>query len=519
MMIVVESSMGILLCVAVLLGGWATASLYPSDLNGIYRGAWNSDPLGSGQMFMQVIEEHVDDPRPAYQLMRGEIVLRQHDDPHNDAYLIFAGAYVRATGAMLLFSNVPNWNRRPDFQKFVGSRNGSEQYWPEIDMGDGVVPVRTFAAIGNCRFTMELQVLPLIFGDNREYDPDTGDTVWRQGSRDIDRASIQGILISDDCHLNVSIATARTQSTVVLDRASGFATMASGLTIIQMLFTVRQVQHTGRLGEVSMWAIALQSLLDAYLCVNHIGVAMRVPGLWLSFMVLTMFEFLLFSLFQVRLLFLIWKANHRNAFDIATAEERRNMINNLNTRLYIFIFGGLLLIFYTGHDHEFLTTIVLHSPWVAQIIHNVYYDVSRGLLPNYILVMAASRLVLPLYQYGDPENYMETPTNYTFCFCLVLWIMTQVALLLGQHHLGSRFFIAGRFLPAKYNYYQSVPVTNEDICAICMMEITEDVETQQEEPQTIMVTPCNHLFHSICLITWMEQKMECPSCRGPLPSL
>lgn len=98
---------------------------------------------------------------------------------------------------------------------------------------------------------------------------------------------------------------------------------------------------------------------------------MRVPGLWLSFMVLTMFEFLLFSLFQVRLLFLIWKANHRNAFDIATAEERRNMINNLNTRLYIFIFGGLLLIFYTGHDHEFLTTIVLHSPWVAQIIHNV----------------------------------------------------------------------------------------------------------------------------------------------------
>lgn len=65
--------------------------------------------------------------------------------------------------------------------------------------------------------------------------------------------------------VNVSIATARTQSTVVLDRASGFATMASGLTIIQMLFTVRQVQHTGRLGEVSMWAIALQSLLDAYL--------------------------------------------------------------------------------------------------------------------------------------------------------------------------------------------------------------------------------------------------------------
>lgn len=33
----------------------------------------------------------------------------------------------------------------------------------------------------------------------------------------------------------------------------------------------------------------------------------------------------------------------------------------------------------------------------------------------------------------------------------------------------------------------------------------------------IMLTPCNHLFHSKCLITWYERKKDCPVCRLTLP--
>jgi hypothetical protein len=31
------------------------------------------------------------------------------------------------------------------------------------------------------------------------------------------------------------------------------------------------------------------------------------------------------------------------------------------------------------------------------------------------------------------------------------------------------------------------------------------------------VTPCDHFFHSGCLQRWMDIKMECPTCRRPLP--
>ena len=29
-----------------------------------------------------------------------------------------------------------------------------------------------------------------------------------------------------------------------------------------------------------------------------------------------------------------------------------------------------------------------------------------------------------------------------------------------------------------------------------------------------MMTPCKHYYHPDCLKQWMDQKMECPSCRA-----
>jgi hypothetical protein len=41
----------------------------------------------------------------------------------------------------------------------------------------------------------------------------------------------------------------------------------------------------------------------------------------------------------------------------------------------------------------------------------------------------------------------------------------------------------------------------------------------QIENKKFMGTPCDHVFHSGCLLVWMSQKMECPVCRTSLPSI
>ena len=50
-------------------------------------------------------------------------------------------------------------------------------------------------------------------------------------------------------------------------------------------------------------------------------------------------------------------------------------------------------------------------------------------------------------------------------------------------------------------------------------EALRDYLDTQIENKKFMGTPCDHVFHSACLLVWMGQKMECPVCRSELPSI
>ena len=48
--------------------------------------------------------------------------------------------------------------------------------------------------------------------------------------------------------------------------------------------------------------------------------------------------------------------------------------------------------------------------------------------------------------------------------------------------------------------------------------LREYLDTQIENKK-FMGTPCDHVFHTSCMLVWMGQKMECPVCRRELPSI
>ncbi|KAH9792380.1 transmembrane E3 ubiquitin-protein ligase FLY2 [Citrus sinensis] len=101
-----------------------------------------------------------------------------------------------------------------------------------------------------------------------------------------------------------------------------------------------------------------------------------------------------------------------------------------------------------------------------------------------------------------------------WCICLCVFIGLQASILLLQHYLGSRWFIPRQILPEKYSYYRRFDqgTYHTTDCVICMTAID-----LMQRSNDCMVTPCDHFFHSGCLQRWMDIKMECPTCRRPLP--
>lgn len=100
-----------------------------------------------------------------------------------------------------------------------------------------------------------------------------------------------------------------------------------------------------------------------------------------------------------------------------------------------------------------------------------------------------NRLVVPLYLYGCPENFIHllfsdyrpdyrvrfhlhvqhahghlpshpTPPSLQhpqMCAALVTWQALQVAVLFSQDFWGPQYMIPARFLPPKYDYYRPIP--------------------------------------------------------------
>ena len=47
-----------------------------------------------------------------------------------------------------------------------------------------------------------------------------------------------------------------------------------------------------------------------------------------------------------------------------------------------------------------------------------------------------------------------------------------------------------------------------DECSICLESLSS--------PQMSIRLPCNHIFHSKCILLWFEKELICPNCRAPI---
>ncbi|KAL3322725.1 hypothetical protein AABB24_040024 [Solanum stoloniferum] len=318
-----------------------------------------------------------------------------------------------------------------------------------------------------------------------------------------------------DCFSPMLLNATSVNIEVYYNKAVNYTLMVTFISFLQVLLLIRQMEHSNTqsgAAKVSILMIGQQAIMDAYLCLLHLTAGILVESLFNAFATAAFFKFVVFSIFEMRYLLAIWKAN-RPMNSGEGWEAMRRELSVLYSRFYGILLGGLLFMY---EFHKFLRPILilLHSFWIPQIVTNVIRDSRKPLHPHYILGMTLTRLAIPLYVFGCPHNFMRIEPDKNWCICLGVFIAVQASILLLQHYLGSRWFIPRQILPEKYNYYRRFDqgANHATDCVICMTAIDH---TQRSN--NCMVTPCDHFFHSGCLQRWMDIKMECPTCRSPLP--
>ncbi|XP_034928378.1 transmembrane E3 ubiquitin-protein ligase FLY2 [Populus alba] len=342
-----------------------------------------------------------------------------------------------------------------------------------------------------------------------------------QSDGDHDRFHIEGLMESPaaddegDCFSPILLNATSVNIEVYYNKAVNYTLMVTFVSFLQVLLLIRQMEHSNTqsgAAKVSILMIGQQAIMDAYLCLLHLTAGILVESLFNAFATAAFFKFVVFSIFEMRYLLAIWKAS-RPMNSGEGWETMRRELSVLYSRFYGILLGGILVM-YEFHNYLRSILFLMYSFWIPQIFTNVIRDSRKPLHPHYILGMTVTRLAIPLYIFGCPNNFMRTEPDKAWCLYLGVFIGLQASILLLQHYLGSRWFIPRQILPEKYFYYRRFDQESNHTtdCVICMTAI--DLTRHSND---CMVTPCDHFFHSGCLQRWMDIKMECPTCRRPLP--
>lgn len=275
-----------------------------------------------------------------------------------------------------------------------------------------------------------------------------------------------GSIHSPNCdftaHLNVTALRTDWEHTTGKAINYSFYMMLTCLTQIMVL--LRQLLHTqaqSAATRVSLLCIGWQTVLDALLCLGHIYLSLAMQPLFTAFASVAFFKLLIFCVIEMKYMALIIQArNSSNGGN--TTELLRRQVAMLHLRFYVALFGAFLAFFYAGEKFRIPYNLALYSFWVPQIVQNVITEAKRPMHNYYIYGMSLTRLVAPLYVFGESNNFLkevypESPTDLYMCELLVLWIGIQTAVLIAQGKYGARFMIPSRFLPPKFDYSRPIP--------------------------------------------------------------
>ncbi|KNC48408.1 uncharacterized protein AMSG_04857 [Thecamonas trahens ATCC 50062] len=335
-----------------------------------------------------------------------------------------------------------------------------------------------------------------------------------------------GVLKSAKCGLTLKFELASVDPYEFERKTMWYLVMLAATAVAQLAAFVIQLEHSRAhpvLANVSMLAIGALSVVDCYLCLLHFS-GLSSARLAPSFAIAAFVKFVLSFVYEMRYVFAVWRA--RNAGDWAAGWLAvRVRICRLYSWYYVALLIGITAMYqFDGHWPWF--SLLVHAYWIPQIVTNAQRDTANALAPVFVLGTSASRLIIPAYMQLCPTNVFHTPPTPGAFTALTLLVAGQVIILLAQARLGPRFFVPAAWLDPPHNYHPPPAVILADsageqpTCTICMERVDLDPPPPgRSRTELWMHTPCKHTFHTLCLIQWMDIRLECPVCRAPLPHL
>ncbi|KAL9645193.1 hypothetical protein ABK040_002394 [Willaertia magna] len=347
---------------------------------------------------------------------------------------------------------------------------------------------------------------------------------------------VNGIMSSVNCNHTIVFSENFHDNVNFLSELNTFLQFGTFFTILQVIGLFRQMKSTrtrSLASKVSILFVGFTSTLSFITFSTSLAFLLNFYEVFNSAIALSIMSFIALAC-SIQYMLFIWRSQYPDQYEtVASASVHMR-------KLFFFFWGFSMMILFGGyyllHVHPNYIKYLLYfllSYLVPQIFVNILYNTKKSLDLFYTFIITLQYVSVVYYFCMRENNFLEFPLDYTLCFWLGSYVWLQFIILLLQHYIDPRFKfkLFNCLLPPKYNYHRPIPMNlleeGECKCVICMHEIELPKKEKDDEntlldnnnytSTDIMVTPCNHCFHTICLERWREYKNECPLCKKELP--
>ncbi|SCL98337.1 E3 ubiquitin-protein ligase, putative [Plasmodium chabaudi chabaudi] len=339
-----------------------------------------------------------------------------------------------------------------------------------------------------------------------------------------DEANYHGVLSSSDCNIEISLEGYDEDNSYFSRKVTNFVLMFNIKSLIELGLFYKQIKNSENMrntSKVSIISICLNSYIEIFESLLLLYQVLFSKLLLTSYMAMIILKFLLYTFMEIRYILIIWKANNSHHSANNNWEYMQRQLSILYKYYYSFVLL-LIAIFYYIFPYFPYLILLIYLCWVPQICLDIWKGQHKSISLNFVFLLSICRIFLPVYIFLYPYNIFQLDifsnvgdlSNSTFSFLIIFFISLQLLFMYAQRIYGPRYFFNTSLLPHVHNYYQNLDPNFEagiPECVICMYNIILN-------NTKYCVTPCYHIFHEKCLQQWMNIKMECPTCRGPLPN-
>ena len=375
----------------------------------------------------------------------------------------------------------------------------------------------------------------------------------------------QLIIVSKD--LNVTIETKISSNEHLNQEVRIYSFILSFLGVIEIFYCSKLIMKINNQQQIalkiSIITIAINCCFKLVICIIHffLSVSIIEEDISYQFGIITIIYFFCFIGFELKLLLTVFRIKNEGG-------ENRDIYRRRLLSLYLMFYVGFSFIFFNIKEcitNFYLILSIYTISWLSQILVSLCQNTRPPMSRLYILWNSISRLFLPIYMKGFDNNFFDLKPSYFKVILLAIIIITEVIILNLQKSLGPRIIIPKKFRKENqiFDYYKDKVnvdkhVSHNPICVICLENLNFDVDEnfnkikKKTKPKTFgykimnilylnalnekmkkwikyllgknlkkkyMITPCDHVYHTVCLERWMKQKNECPYCKAEIPSI